>query len=353
MEGKAMEQYILNEMYFGKLPSLVKLEDYISKLRQKYKGMNLVDNLSNYRKLIKDPILMKMAYEIMEAFGFKEATVTIVRDPSFNAYTVPFFFDSHGNSYTIDDHKVPLDKFKSTVIVTNSGFRFDKKKFPVNIVVAINIGALFKDTIHNLEFTPAELIAVILHEIGHNFSAVVGAKQTPTFSKADETFADSFAAMYGYGPEFTSAFAKLGIRYSNFDKKLKDVPVLNIIIGLKNIANGLLVYNKYDEHPEVKTRIDNVLRQMETDLKETPNLTPGMREDLKKQIDICKQISHDIYEPTDEDRMGIRMTKYYYREMQPGYEEDIRQETDKYVHPTKLNQKIGGMMKPKGFFKFQ
>ena len=53
------------------------------------------------------------------------------------------------------------------------------------------------------------------------------------------------------------------------------------------------------------------------------------------------------------DRIGMRMTKYYYREMEPGFEADIRKDTDRYVHPTKVNKRIGDMMKPKGFFKFK
>ena len=170
-------------------------------------------------------------------------------------------------------------------------------------------------------------------------------------SKANETFADSVAASYGYGSELTSAFSKIAIRYSDFDKVFKDVPVLNIVTGLNQIRKGLSRYDPEEDHPTTKVRLDNILRQMETDLKETPNLTPTMRADLKKQIEYCKKMIHDTYDSTDDDNMGVRMTKYYYREMEPGLEEDQTKETDKFAHPTKLNQKIGGMMKPKGWWK--
>ena len=348
-----MEQYILNEMYFGKLPGLVKIEDYFIKLQQKYKKSNMMQNLSAYREILKDPILLKISYELMDLFGFKEVTVTIARDDTFNAYTIPFVADDRGNSYNIEDEKVPFKKLQGSIIVTNSGFRFDKKKFPVNLLVVINLGILFGDKVHRLAFTIPELIAVLLHEIGHNFSlATLGTGMNKAI-KSNEIFADSFAAMYGYGQEFSTAFNKLGIRYSNFDKNIKDTPILNIIVGLKHIASGILTANPDDPHPAIKNRLDNVLKQMEADLKETPNLTPGMREDLKKQIEFCKKINAVTYDANDNDSTGIRMTKYFYREMEPGWEEHHSKDSDKLTNPTKLNKKIGGMMKPKGFFRFK
>ena len=348
-----MEQYILNEMYFGKLPGLVKIEDYFIKLQQKYKKSNMMQNLSAYREMLKDPILLKISYELMDLFGFKEVTVTVARDDTFNAYTIPFVADDRGNSYNIEDEKVPFKKLQGSIIVTNSGFRFDKKKFPVNLLVVINLGILFGDKVHHLSFTLPELIAVLLHEIGHNFSLATLGTGMNKAVKSNEIFADSFAAMYGYGPELTSAFNKLGIRYSKFDKNIKDTPILNIVVGLKHIFNGILRADPNEPHPFVKNRLDNILKQMEADLKETPNLTPGMREDLQKQIEFCKRLNAETYDVSDNDLTGVRMAKYYYREMEPAMETHHSQEADKLTNPTKLNKKIGGMMKPKGFFRFK
>ena len=247
-----MEQYILNEMYFGKLPGLVKIEDYFIKLQQKYKKSNMMQNLSAYREIIKDPILLKISYELMDLFGFKEVTVTIVRDDSFNAYTIPFVADDRGNSYNLEDEKIPFKKLQGAIIVTNSGFKFDKKKFPVNLLVAINLGILFPNKNDRLVFTIPELIAVLLHEVGHNFSlATLGTGMNKAI-KSNEVFADSFAAMYGYGKEFSTAFNKLGVRYSDFDKSIKDTPILNIVVGLKHIAGGLLTAHPDDPHPAIK-----------------------------------------------------------------------------------------------------
>ena len=340
-----MEQYILNEMYFGKSPGLLKIEDYFLKIQQKYKRSNPFSNLSVYREMLKDPILLKIANEIVDLFGFKEAAVTFSREDTINAYCITFVSEPNGDSYTLDEKKIPYEKLLGSVIITNSGYKFNPKKFPINLFTCINLGCLFKN-----KMNISELMAILLHEIGHNFSLVMCSNKMT--DKANETFADSFAVSYGYGAELSHAFSKMAIRYSNFDKTFKDIPVLNIVTGLNQIRKGIWHYDPDDDHPTNKIRLDNMLRQMEIDLKETPNLTPGMREDLKKQIEYCKKLIHNTYDVTDNDNIGVRMTKYYHREMEPAFEEDQRKEIDKYAHPTKLNKKIGTMIKPKGWFKF-
>lgn len=339
-----MDEMILNEIYFGKLPGLVKIEDYFLKVQQKYKKSNPYSNLSAYRELIKDPILIKLAYELVDLFGFKEVSVTFARDDTFNAYCLPFVVDDKGNAYDIYEKKHENKQLSGMVIVTNSGMRFNTRKFPVNMLVCLNLGCLFKT-----KLTIPEVISVLLHEIGHMFSKVLMSHGMT--AKADETFADSFCSMYGYGHELVSAFSKIAIRYSDFDKMFKDVPVLNVITGISQIFKGLSYYDPNEDHPATKIRLDNIVRQMEADLKDTEGLTPGMREDLKKQITQCKQLIHDTYDSTNKDNMGIRMTKYYHREMEPGFDSAAMKEADKYAHPTKLNDMIKGRIKPKGWFK--
>ena len=70
-----------------------------------------------------------------------------------------------------------------------------------------------------------QLLAVLLHEIGHNFSVFIlqhVIKTTPgggflgpervvdSASRADEIFADNFVAMYGYGPDLIEGMILLG-----------------------------------------------------------------------------------------------------------------------------------------------
>ena len=324
---------ILNEMYFGKIPGLLKIEDLFAKLKQKP-----VNDIPLYRTIVKDPILRKIADEFSKIFGFKETVLTMARDETFNAYCIRYVSDGRGNIYDIDENKIPYKQLRQSVIIDNNGFRFDSKKLPINIVICINLGCVFKS-----KTTIPELLAVLLHEVGHTFSLVMmGVKMT---AKADETQSDAFCTMYGYGPELTSAFSKIAIRYSDFDKKFKDIPILNVITGISQICKGYLTYDPNEDHPVIKVRLENIIRQLEVDLKETPNLTPTMRQDLEKQIETCKRIVSDTYDITDKDNMGIRMTKRYYGETEPNFSNEVeaRKESDKYAHPSKLNQRIKEM----------
>lgn len=332
------ELEVLNEVYFGKVPGLIKIEDLFAKLQQKYTRGNPATDVSLYRSIVKDPILRKIADEFSKIFGFKETVLTMARDESFNAYCIRYVTDEKGNIYDIDENKIPYEQVRNSVIVTNDGLRFDPKKLPINIVICVNVGCVFKTNT-----TIPELIAVLLHEVGHTFSLVLmGNKMTP---RADETQSDSFCTMYGYGPELTKAFSKIAIRYSNFDKKFKDVPILNVITGINQIFKGYLSYDPMEEHPTTRVRLDNIIRQLEVDLKETPNLSPSMRKELENQIEVCKQIVRDTYDITDKDNMGVRMTKRYYGESEPNFEseQESRKKSDKYAHPSKLNKRIKEM----------
>ena len=172
MEVNDMEQIfdenselaVLNEVYFGKVGGLLKLEEMFAKLKQEYSKLDPY-NHSVFKTLIKDPLLQKIAKEITSIFGYKETMVTFSNNRHLNAYTIPFATDDNGNSYDILERKIPYDKLVGAVTVTNSGFSFNTKKFPTNLLVVLNLGCLFKSAI-----SIPELIAILLHEIGHTFS---------------------------------------------------------------------------------------------------------------------------------------------------------------------------------------
>lgn len=334
----------LQEMYFGKLLGLAKIEDLFTILKKKYERS--INSMSSYRDMTRDPILKKIGSEISDLFGFKDVAITITSDKRFNAYTVPFIVDERGNSYDINNRKFDYKKLSGSVIVNNNGFFFNKKKFPTNLLVCLNMGCLF-----NSPITIPELVAVLLHEIGHNFSMVVmGYNAT---ARADEKFADQFAAMYGYGADLSSAFSKVMIDRSKFDLFFKDIPVLNVIYGFNQIRKASEEISEDNPHPVTRNRMESMIRQMETDLKDTPNLTPGMRADLEREIARCKEIVRQTFDPTDKDNMGERMVKNYYgiTQQQNEMEMEGEKEADKYSHPTKLNKKIETMYHKKGWFR--
>ena len=335
----------LDEMYFGKKIALSTIEEYFDRLKAQYKNENPLGNGQTYRDLVNDPLLTKIGKEIANLFGFEEVAVTISRRPTFNAYTIPFVIDAEGNSYDFEDKKVTHRKLVGAVTITNDGFMFNKRKFRTNLLVCLNLGCLFRAPI-----TTSELMAVLLHEIGHNFSSVV--LSIDMTERADEKFADQFVSMYGYGPELASALSKTMIDYSDFDRKFKDVPLLNVFVGLNQIRKNLL--NMVDDcpHPVTKNRLLGVVRQLEQDLKDTPNLTPTMKKKMQDQIAQTKRIIDATFNASPNANIGERITRYYFREMEPGRSTEIEAEQDanRFSAPTKVNQKMSQMVHKKGWF---
>lgn len=340
------ELQVLLEMYFGKVPGLIKIEEFFDRIKKAYANEDVFNSGRAYRELIRDPLLRKIGDEIARIFGFKEVAVTISRRTNFNAYTIPFVVDFDGNAYDFSDKKVQYRDLVGAVVVTNSGFSFNKRKFPTNLLVCLNLGCLFKTPIS----TP-ELIGVLLHEIGHNFSLVVLSNRMT--DRADEKFADQFATMYGYGPELSSALAKTMIDHSDFDRALKDVPILNVLVGLNQIRKNLGNVSDDNPHPVTKNRLLGVLKQLEQDLKDTPNLTPGMRQDMQAQINQCRKTIDLTFNPSPDANMGERITRYYFNSMEPNFDAEKKAESqaERFSAPTKVNAKIGTMVHKRGWFR--
>ena len=109
---------------------------------------------------------------------------------------------------------------------------------------------------------------------------------------SDEQFADSFAAMYGYGPELASCFEKM---YSNHETNntvvrgivSRTFPWLNAYIDLVTLP-AVIAITAVDEHPEFAARMSNNLRQLETDLKDK-RYSPKMKARLRSDIEKCKE----------------------------------------------------------------
>lgn len=330
---------VLNEMYFGKPIQLTRIEDLFTEVKTKY---NTKGNLtmSKYKEILRDPIFKKIAEQISSLFGFKEAVVTISPNLSINAYTIPHVIDDNGNMYPLEDKIVKKKDLGAVVKVTNSGFTFIKKKFPVIFTVVITYGCFAMPNI-----TVPELVAILLHEIGHQFFYVV---MTSYDARADERFADSFSSQYGYGNELASALTKMTMsNESDFDKKLKNVPILNFFYGL----NQIMKHSGSDFiHPHLMSRINVLIAQMEEDIKNTP-MSPEAKADLEKQLANLKQYVKDNFEAKEGDNIGTRMVKAHFRNQPNEYwEKRGNEEADKHYTPAKLNEKIRKYQHKKGWF---
>lgn len=145
---------VLQEVYFGK-ESVEPILKQLTVVRDKL-AMKPVTTTTNL-----DPEILKLNRMVETVFGFNSFAFYIQPDHLPNAYAIPV------DTYFSDTDKM---RIRSALIANPSGFRYNANTMGVNIslIIAMNIGAL-----ENPIFTDGELLATILHEIGHGFFEAV------------------------------------------------------------------------------------------------------------------------------------------------------------------------------------
>lgn len=140
---------ILNEVYAGKIPEVLAIEEKISKARKKYidSGNRKYEDI---RGTSNDKDIDAIGKEIAKAFGFYSCIFLVLPDVEVNAATNPI-------TYCVD--MVP----EQHVIPFKGGYKYDNKlKYCTYMITST---ALFC----NPDYTDAEITAIFLHEVGHNF----------------------------------------------------------------------------------------------------------------------------------------------------------------------------------------
>lgn len=362
---------ILNEQYFQN-PKLTKLESLIGELRNTYINSGIETSINT------DPLVKEISELIEDIFGFTSFQLIIEPSMFHNAYTYPI------------SSKIDAWNYKKCVKKTNQGLQFTPIA-GVNIVAHIYTGLLF-----DKKFTDREIVAVLLHEIGHNFSdsinntlgifsnvkkvllipaiitnpkavsniitgkvtdyneymrknypdlvsafnalktfvgsttyvlltfqrafsvlpnvaasrfinvfnsAIQTAIKAPQnlimntifnfFGKEDEYTSDSFAAMYGYGPDQSSALLKLE-RTNNYpvDDVFKDTEFGAIYFGIMVEFTDILQQLLSDNHPATAKRLLNMLDTLEKEYNK-PYINAKTKKAIKKEIDDIKKLIDD------------------------------------------------------------
>lgn len=151
---------IINEAYFGKTQNIKKIIDQIGIIRKKA-GVKVGSNLSSkkYSPTINTwPEVIALNHLLENEFGFKVCSVTINQNAQLNAYTMPISF-----SWDIGSGRKPSKMVKAS----NTGFRYSPEaKYAV--MLNITSGLMFDNRL-----TDEEITALMMHEIGHNFSTAM------------------------------------------------------------------------------------------------------------------------------------------------------------------------------------
>lgn len=140
----------VQERYYGVSKDILKIEKAIGEYRKKYLPETL-DDIFIKPKILKgcftDPKLFNIANSIKDAFGFKAVSLKIEPAKQANAFTIPLFCNAVKDAI---DYSAGHPRFK--------------KEVEMSCVITICTPLIF-----NPDMTDAEVTALLLHEIGHNF----------------------------------------------------------------------------------------------------------------------------------------------------------------------------------------
>lgn len=135
---------LFSEAYYGKLPEFVVLEKLFDKVIEKVNSEGVTKaNPNKYDEMRQIEGIFK------QVFGFKKATIYWEPFISPNAYT-----------YSMNIYLIYSDK-KNHIEKTSRGFYDNSKSTTLAVFTSVGL--------FNVGLSSRELIAVILHEIGHNF----------------------------------------------------------------------------------------------------------------------------------------------------------------------------------------
>ena len=139
----------LLEVYFGENQNIKEMQKCITELRKvtkknKIKSLNTNEYIRKFNRLAE------------KEWGFKSFSLNIMETFSVNACTLPVSYDVR-----------MFTKWQQQNLLVGNGFKY-KPEANYSTIVFVNRGLFVSD-----ECTDREIFAVILHEIGHNFSSAV------------------------------------------------------------------------------------------------------------------------------------------------------------------------------------
>lgn len=112
------------------------------------------------------------------------------------------------------------------------------------------------------------------------------------FTRKGERFADSFATMYGYGPEIASGLDKIIGESMGMNDVTYNVPVLKTLYDL-SLLNQEIVTFALGGHESNQRRMINMMNMLKKDL-EDPNISPAMKKEIRREIDRSQKVYNQM-----------------------------------------------------------
>lgn len=142
----------MNEAYFKESKEMKEMIKYLDRMLTVTHTLKANDE-KGYTKVVNMPEFDKFNRAMESFFGFKNFGLCIQLSPSINAYTIPI-------SFKYDVATASATKY---IRMTPNGYKFVGVEY--NTVIFITSGLL-----SNKNFNARDIMSVILHEVGHNFS---------------------------------------------------------------------------------------------------------------------------------------------------------------------------------------
>jgi len=139
----------INEVYFGETKEIKQLQKALSELRA---SVLRSDNFL-IKKANTLPEVLEFNRIVEEIFGFGSFSLQIEYNGSMNAFTIPL------------GYKLDVYNTRKNLKADKQSIKYDKE-VDYSCLVFITSGLLFNEKIND-----REILAIILHEIGHNFSS--------------------------------------------------------------------------------------------------------------------------------------------------------------------------------------
>lgn len=163
---------ILNEAYYGKNKDLIEIENLIEDMRQRVMGQkdfNVYTGTYKSNGIILAPTVGELGCDkniakinrlFEKIFGFKSFGLMVLPSSSMNAFTYPV-------GARLDSDLFDINRIKNFTVVDRQGMRFTPNN---NLCV---LAYIYSGLLYAPNMTSAEILAIILHEIGHNFSDAI------------------------------------------------------------------------------------------------------------------------------------------------------------------------------------
>lgn len=406
----SLSNSLLLEAYFGKSDTLLEIEDKIGQLRNNY-------NYYKDYKQMEEVIQINRLFE--KQFGMDIFSLHIVPSKIKNAFTCPVAtrFDIAFDKNSLKK-KVNFDK--------RNGYTF-KKGNGLAIVCTVYAGLLQDESITN-----GEIVAVLLHEIGHNFADAIDANisvanknliiyklyflilniiatfgltlplglltvynnlnstvasseadRTPhpvaawfsgvqgkiddkmytlnefirritfgssikvnkllniqaktsksnrySINRRNETLADKFCGIYGYGPEQASVLSKMMFNQSDVEKFVEDIPIFGPLMN-ESYAKAVKNLDEYDCHPHVIQRLNSEIDTLNYELSKH-DVDPKLEKVIRQQIKELNELKYKIVEITSDQTKAQQIyatyAAYVDRTLPRGMDKKIEMEIDK------------------------